>query len=307
MNEYTLIGVPSSAGAHGIGQEQAPMQLRRRGLPGRLRAAGLHLADDGDLPLALYRPGSPDKRQQNLDQVVAVAQRVAERVAAVVAGGRIPIVLGGDCTITLGALAGLQRHHPDTGLMYFDGDIDMNTPSTTRSGILDGMGVSHLLGEGAPTLARIGPRFPMLSAERLVLFGYDPAMLEPAERERLAGSGLAHWPVEKITGRPAGAAAEALAALASHAELVLVHFDIDAVDSTDLPLANYPHFNFGQPLDSALQCLAAFCASDKFAGLVITEVNPDHDADGTLLGRLIDGLAGVLGQSAVPQRRPTRP
>jgi hypothetical protein len=29
------------------------------------------------------------------------------------------------------------------------------------------------------------------------------------------------------------------------ADPLLVHFDVDAIDSTDYPLANFPHFNLG--------------------------------------------------------------
>ena len=296
MAGFTLVGVPSSAGTHGIGQEQAPLQFRRAGLVERLIAASIEIIDDGDLPLALYRPRSPDRHQQNLGQVVTVAQRVAGKVDHVVAAGRVPVVLGGDCTITLGVVAGLQRHQPGAGLVYFDGDVDLNTPATSRSGILDGMGVAHLLGDGAHA-GRPSPA-PLLPAERLVLSGFDPVMLEPAETERLRRSGLATWPVDKIAGRPAEAAAEALAVLERRADPLLVHFDVDAIDSTDLPLANYPHFNLGQSFDSAMTCLAAFCAHPRFAGLVITEVNPDHDADGTLLTRLIDGVATALAGAA---------
>jgi arginase len=131
-----------------------------------------------------------------------------------------------------------------------------------------------------------------------VLFGFDPVMLEPAETERLRRSGLATWPVNKIAGRPAAAAAEARAVLERRADPLLVHFDVDAIDSTELPLANYPHFNLGQSFDSAMTCLAAFCAHPRFAGLVITEVNPDHDADGTLLTSLIDGVVTALAGAA---------
>src|SRR6266542_5477245 len=46
--EWTLIGVPSSAGAHHAGQERAPAALRKAGLPERLRRAGLSLDDAGD-------------------------------------------------------------------------------------------------------------------------------------------------------------------------------------------------------------------------------------------------------------------
>jgi hypothetical protein len=49
-----------------------------------------------------------------------------------------------------------------------------------------------------------------------------------------------------------------------------------------------------------MTCLAAFCAHPRLAGLVITEVNPDHDADGTLLVRLIDGIVTALSSAGNP-------
>ncbi len=53
MTRYGLIGVPSSAGAHGPGQEKAPSALRKAELLGALREAGLEVDDLGDLPLAV--------------------------------------------------------------------------------------------------------------------------------------------------------------------------------------------------------------------------------------------------------------
>jgi hypothetical protein len=47
-------------------------------------------------------------------------------------------------------------------LLYLDGDIDLNTPTTSRSGILDGMGIAHDLGMGAEELSHIGPCYPLL-------------------------------------------------------------------------------------------------------------------------------------------------
>jgi arginase len=39
-----------------------------------------------------------------------------------------------------------------------------------------------------------------------------------------------------------------------------------------------------------------FPASDRLGGVVVTEVNPDHDPDGTQLGRLVDGLVAALAR-----------
>ena len=75
---------------------------------------------------------------------------------------------------------------------------------------------------------------------------------------------------------------------------MLVHFDVDAIDSSDFPLADFPHHNEGQSLSDAFVCLKVFCSSKKCGGLVLTEVNPDHDGDGTLLPTYIRLLVQAL-------------
>jgi arginase len=300
VGELALIGVPTSAGTHGPGQEQAPQALRRAGLVRGLQAAGVTVHDQGDLPLAMYQAAVPDPRQRDLDGVAAVAGRVAGRVAEVLGRGMMPLVVGGDCTITLGVVAGFARHGADAGLLYFDGDADLSTPATTSSGVLDSMVVAHLLGEGAPELTGLGPRVPLLAADRLLLFGFDdPDDLGPAQQALLARHAPTAWPAARVRvtpGGPRAAAASALAELEARADTVVVHFDVDVVDTGDLPLANFPHFNQGLTLADALACLAVFLAGDKLGGLVVTEVNPDHDPDGTQLGRLVDGLVAALAR-----------
>jgi arginase len=300
VHRTALIGVPTSAGTHGPGQEKAPQALRRAGLVGRLEAAGIAVDDVGDLPLAMYQAAAADPRQRNLDGVVEVAGQVADRVQEVLGRGLRPLVVGGDCTITLGVVAGFARHGDDLGLLYFDGDADLSTPATTRSGVLDSMGVAHLLGEGAPALARLGPRYPLLPADRLLLFGFDdPDDLGAAQQAVLARHGPSVWPAARVReAGPRAAAAAALAELEARTSTVVVHFDVDVVDSGDLPLANFPHFGQGLTLAEALACLQVFLASPKLGGLVVTEVNPDHDPDGVQLGRLVDGLVAAL---AAPQ------
>src|SRR5436305_11018810 len=82
LTRLGLIGVPSSAGAHGPGQEKAPTALREAGLLGALREAGLEIEDLGDLPLVRFEPDVRNRKQQSQAQVVAVAERVAAAVEA---------------------------------------------------------------------------------------------------------------------------------------------------------------------------------------------------------------------------------
>jgi arginase len=296
-----LIGVPSSAGAHGPGQEKAPSALRNAGLLGALREAGLEVEDLGDLPVTRFQPDPANRKRQSRAQVVTVARQVADRVAAAVERDLVPLVLGGDCTITLGVVAGLLRGQPDLGLMYFDGDADMTTPETSHSGIFDSMGVSHLIGHGDPEVAHLGPRFPLLPAERITLFGFQPYEVEPQEQRLLDSSGIVQYSVTSMGDRPVERAAEALARLEERARAVVVHFDVDVMDSAEIPLANWPHYD-ALSFGDAMRCLRVFAGTPKLAALVVTEINPDHDPDGLLVARFVDAFADAMRPVAAARR-----
>src|ERR1700694_4159868 len=125
----TVIGAPSSAGAHHAGQERAPAALRAAGFVDRLRAARIDVVDLGDVVEAAFALDDPTSTARSLSGVVDAARAVAAAVADVLADDCVPIVLGGDCTLTLGVVAGVQRALPDVGVMYFDGDADLATPA----------------------------------------------------------------------------------------------------------------------------------------------------------------------------------
>jgi arginase len=286
----SVLGVPTSAGSHNPGQELAPAAWREAGLIGELRAAGLDVEDRGDLPAEPFRPVSPAGGLRDADRVAAIAQRVATSVAEIRAAGRLPLVLGGDCTITLGVLAGSAA---DGGLVYFDGDADLHTPDQDGSAVADTMGMTHMLGGGSPRLARLGSRYPLLRPGQVVLFGFDPAELDTLQWTELASRHLYAAPAPAVRADPAGQARRALGYLGRRCGSYLVHFDVDVLHTGLFPLANFPHFA-GLALDQASACLEEFAGAEKFGGLVITEVNPGNDPSGELLGALVKTVAGAL-------------
>ena len=76
----------------------------------------------------------------------ALPGRSQGRVAESLAEGAALLVLGGDCTVELGTVAGASVDTEDLGLIYIDLDTDLNTPESVEDGALDWMGVAHLLG-----------------------------------------------------------------------------------------------------------------------------------------------------------------
>ena len=291
----TIIGAPSSAGAHHAGQEQAPAALRAAGFVDRLRAAGIDVVDLGDVVDATFTVDDPDSNARGLSTVVEVARAVADAVAGVLAENRLPVVLGGDCTITLGVVAGVQRTHPDVGLMYFDGDADLATPETTASGVLDAMGVAHLLGLTDNPLARLGLRWPMLDPASLVLFGYDDGDLDAYKEDGLGSlPPLVRYTYREVRSAPGALAASALAAIRTAGSHLVVHFDVDAITSRELPLGNFPHYGTGVSVSTAQDALTAFYAAPQLVAAVLTEVNPSYDPSGVSVARYVDTVTGAL-------------
>src|SRR5829696_8174983 len=144
--DVALIGVPSGAGACGVGQHGTPAALRAAGLVERLADAAGAVSDLGHSPPWPWRPDRTNRRAQNLGAVVEQVRTTATRVAdGLAVPGRIALVLGGDCTIGIGTVAGAQSALGDVGLLYFDLHADLNTPASAGDGALDWMALAHML------------------------------------------------------------------------------------------------------------------------------------------------------------------
>jgi len=294
MHGLTVVGAPTSAGAYAPGQEQGPGALRAEGLLERLDAGGAEVRDAGDVDGFRWRPDPERPRAANAAIVADRARQVAERVAAAPAGDRV-LVLGGDCTVGVGTVAGLARRGATPGLVYLDRHADLNVPSSTIDGALDWMGVAHMLDlDGAvDELAAVGGTRPLLDAGRLAFLALGRAT--EFERDVIARRGLTVVDLDAATADPDGAARAALVAL-DGAEEMAVHFDVDVVDFLDAPLAENIDREPGLPLAAAGRALAALLADARVTAVTVTEFNPLHGApDGATTRRLVDVLARAFG------------
>src|SRR4051794_7755462 len=101
-----VLGVPSSAAAHAPGLERSPAAFRAAGLVRRLARPGGTVVDYGDTTVARWRHDPPERTNpHDVARVAAVLQEARAAVAAVLTAGHVPVVLGGECTVTLAVLA----------------------------------------------------------------------------------------------------------------------------------------------------------------------------------------------------------
>lgn len=159
------------------------------------------------------------------ERLGALYDRVAEEVAG---AGTRPLVVSGDCTVSLGTVAGLQRVHGDVSVVWFDAHGDLHTPESTPSGYLGGMPLRMLIGDGDPTVAdAIGLR-PVSEERALLVDGRD---LDPPEAEYLRNGKVRRRDVAMLATANAGPLPPGP---------IHLHVDVDVVDPAELPGLRYP-------------------------------------------------------------------
>jgi arginase len=293
-----VIGVPTSAGAFAPGQEQAPAALREAGLVALLRDGGLEVSDYGDCDVWRWRPDRGRPRAQNLAKVVEIVDDTAARVGESILARETSLVLGGDCTVGIGTIAGVQQVLGDIAVAYFDLHSDLNTPASATDGALDWMALAHMLAlDGTePALAAATGQVPVLKPSQVLLFAHNlrhSTRFERAEIERL---GLARTSLEEVRDDPQGAARQALQLLGGRAERYAIHLDADVVDFTDAPLSEHPSRNTGLKLDAMLAALRVLASGPGLTAITLTELNPHNAAaDQGLLEHFAAAFADAIG------------
>ncbi|MFE5662141.1 arginase family protein, partial [Streptomyces sp. NPDC056517] len=100
--------------------------------------------------------------------------QLADVVGEVLDSGRLPVVLGGDCSILLGNLLALRRRGR-YGLLFLDGHTDFYQPSAEPTGEVASMELALATGRGPRPLADLEGRGPLVRDEDVVAFGFRDA------------------------------------------------------------------------------------------------------------------------------------
>src|SRR4051812_11862552 len=131
-----IFAVPYDSGHRALRMGAGPEHLLSNGMEDALAATGREIRSE-----VLEVP--PPSRVE-IATAFELFGMLARRVQEATATGRFPLVLSGNCNAAVGVIAGLAgaSSQEEVGLVWFDGHADFNTPETTTSGFLDGMGLS---------------------------------------------------------------------------------------------------------------------------------------------------------------------
>lgn len=227
------------------------------------------------------------------EAIASYSRRLADRLQPLVAAGDFPVVLGGDCTILLGAALALRRLGR-YGVAYLDGSADLRHPGNSTSvGAAAGEGLAQVTGRGQRDLTDLEGLRPYVRDEDVVALGmrdYDEDLVELTEL------GIHHAAVGDI--RKEGAEAVARAALARLESPVLdgfwLHLDADVLDPSVMPAVDSPDPD-GLTVAELTALVSALVRSPRCAGLHLTIYDPDLDPEGSGAVLLADLLTDSTG------------
>jgi len=203
-------------------------------------------------------------------------RKISTSVRTARTDGGWPLILAGNCFTAVGTLSGIDVR--PLGIVWFDAHGEFNTPETTLSGFLDGMGLAVATGRCFKNLVKTIPGFKALPGKDIVLVGTRD--LDPPERRLLEKSAITVVWAEQI--RSAGIRSSllpALSALRSITESIYLHIDLDSLDP-EVCISNSLVPPGGMYLEQLQEAIRMVGERFVLVAATISAYDPSLDSDG---------------------------
>ncbi|RZS29459.1 arginase [Herbihabitans rhizosphaerae] len=295
QSRVVLIEAPTNLGLREPESGAAPGCAKA---PGALRDAGLVTAlgaeDGGHLVAPRYNRSAWREGDGvfHASKIADYSRALADRIGgALVTSPRLVVVIGGDCSILLGAGLALRRTGRRYGLAFLDGHSDFRHPGNSdRIGAAAGEDLALATGRGQVDLSNVDGHGPLFADSDVVVLGIRSDDEDAAELRDL---GIAHGDVESI--RAEGPAATATWARERLEQLdgFWVHVDVDVLDPSVVSAVDSPAPG-GLTKDELTTLLAGLLASPRCAGIELTVFDPDLDPTGAQARLIVEILTDAV-------------
>jgi arginase len=283
---WELVGVPYTSMARPGGIAAAIDVLRSAGLAERLGASGVH--DAGDLRLEApsgQRGLSGLLNEQALSRLV-VATR--DMVRAVHGRDRVPLLVGGDCPVLLGALAAIAGDRHAHGLVMVDGHEDAWPPALSETGEASDSELGIALGTISVALpSPLDEWVPLVDPAHVALLGPRDARAIAQGGATSVRSEVACFLDDEEVASVGGDQSMTAALDAISGVAFWLHVDLDVLATADFAAVDYPQPG-GLHWDDLDRLVAAAVAGTHCRGASIAIYNPDRDPDRSAAGRVVD-------------------
>lgn len=299
-NKIVIVGMRHDLGQNRRGVDMGPSAIRFANLNPQLIEIGYEVVDKGDIDCCTYETGTiGDPKARFLDNIVKHCNILRDNVKEIIKNDFFPLILGGDHSITMGTVAGLVSHYQDIGLIYMDAHGDFNTPETSPSGNIHGMGLAVITGRGHPSLVQLAGKVPMIKGERVVLLGVRS--LDPKERQNLRDSKVTVFTIKEIDELGmAEVMNQAIEKVTENSPSGKFHFslDVDCVEPSVAPGTGTPVPGGLTYREAQLAC-ELISESKKMVSMDVVEVNPIIDHANQTGNLAVELILSSLGRTII--------
>ena len=291
MSGVRVLGVPIDSAGGRVGTVFGPDALRAAGI-----VAALGADDLGDLDVSIEPPQrDPATGIVGAASVLRTTEVVRDATADHADPDGLLVLLGGCCTLAVGAIAGLKRRVGDLGVVYVDGHLDLYDGRTSPSGEAADMPLAVALGIGPEAWVQAAGDAPLLRPDDVALLGF-----RDLDEARGYGSvtpddlpGMMAWSTDDLRpGGFAGAGAEATSRVARDGKPFFTFLDIDVLDPSVCP--NDAPVPDGIDWADLTELLAPVVGDPACLGIALACFNPERDPEGITAGRLVQLLSDVV-------------
>lgn len=298
MASIAILGIPVDLGASRRGVDMGPSAVRLARLAEHLERLGHTVVDTGDVVVPTRETLGAASGIEFLPTITAICRVTAQRTATLVREGHIPLLLGGDHSLSAGSVAGvataLAERNQRLGLIWLDAHADINTPGSTLSGNIHGMPVAHLIGQGDPGLATIAQPAPAVLPRHVAIIGARD--LDPAEQAHVREFGVTIYTMRDIDERGMRVVLEeAIAKVSDGTGGIYVSLDLDFVDPREAPGVGTP-VRGGATFREAHLAMETLWDTGRLVGIDLVEVNPVLDHGNHTAELAVGLMASGFGQ-----------
>ncbi|MFD0683094.1 arginase family protein [Actinomadura fibrosa] len=289
LSAPTNLGLRPPAPTSVPGCAKAPEAFREAGLYRRFAELGAR--EHGVVLPGRYADDATPGALRNQAAIVEHARRLAGRIDLLRDEGLAPLVIGGDCSILVGAGLALRRAPGRYGLIHLDGHTDFRHPGNSdRCASLAGEDLAAAVGRHWPAIADLDGLGPYFRPEDSVHAGCrddDDAL------DEVTDSLGAVVPASRIRRQGVEQAAREILEVADRADLdgYWLHLDVDILDPTVMPAVDSPDPG---GLDAAELTGLLAALAPRAIGAQVTVFDPDLDPDGAYARLLTDVLVAGL-------------
>lgn len=267
-----ILQVPYDSGNRSVRMGAGPEHLIRNGLSDLLQASG------HDITVEMVE--SQTEFRAEVKTQFELYKALATRVAEIRQNRKFPLILSGNCGATLGAIAGTETEQ--LGVIWFDAHGEFNTPETTTSGFLDGMGLSIATGQCWKKLAASIPNFRPISGANILLAGGRD--FDEGERERLEQAGVAVVDAAAFELTSVQEALQpTLSTFRQGLEEVHLHVDLDVLNPKEAPANGFMAGEGGLRVEQLSEAIAFIKQNLKITSATVASFDPSYDPQGKTL------------------------